>query len=57
MAAQIRCECGWQFSAESGDELVAAMNRHVADAHPDLPSPPAPDDVLAMAEEVADPCA
>jgi hypothetical protein len=56
MAARIRCECGWEHHAMSSDELVAEMNRHVADAHPDLASPPARADVLAMVEEVAEPC-
>jgi hypothetical protein len=51
MGAVIRCECGWEFRADTGDELVNAMERHVAEQHPDLPSPPSPADVLAMAEE------
>jgi hypothetical protein len=47
----IGCECGWTFRSVSSDELVAAMQRHVANAHPELPEPPSRADVLAMAEE------
>jgi hypothetical protein len=47
----IGCECGWTFRSVSSDELVAAMQRHVTDAHPELPKPPSRADVLAMAEE------
>ena len=52
MTAVIRCECGWESSATSTDEAVAAMKQHVADAHPDLPAPPTPADLRAMAEEM-----
>jgi hypothetical protein len=51
MTAVIRCECGWELSADTSAELVAAMEAHVAAAHPDLPRPPQPADVLAMIEE------
>jgi hypothetical protein len=51
MTAVIRCECGWELSAETSAELVAAMERHVAAAHPDLEQPPQPSDVLAMIEQ------
>ena len=51
MTALIRCECGWECRAETGDEIVAAMERHVVDDHPDLPCPPSRADVLAMADE------
>jgi Protein of unknown function (DUF1059) len=51
MTAVIRCECGWELSADTSDELVAAMESHVAASHPELPQPPHPADVLAMIEE------
>jgi hypothetical protein len=51
MTAVIRCECGWELSADTRDELVAAMESHVVAAHPDLAQPPQPADVLAMIEE------
>jgi hypothetical protein len=50
--AVIRCECGWECRRESSDELVRAMLAHLAEAHPDLPTPPSAADVLAMAEEI-----
>jgi hypothetical protein len=51
MTAVIRCECGWELSAETSADLVAAMERHVAAAHPELAQPPQPSDLLAMIEE------
>jgi hypothetical protein len=51
MTAVIRCECGWELSADTSADLVAAMERHVAAAHPDLVRPPQRSDVLAMIEE------
>ena len=51
MSALIRCECGWSVATDSRERAVAAMERHVADEHPDLPWPPSRADLLAMAEE------
>jgi predicted small metal-binding protein len=51
MAWSIRCECGWQAHAESGERAVAAMRRHLSDEHPDLDGAPSPEDLMAMAEE------
>jgi hypothetical protein len=51
MSAVVRCECGWSAEADSRERAVAAMQRHLADEHPDLPSPPSRADLLAMAEE------
>jgi hypothetical protein len=51
MTAVIRCECGWSVEADSPEEAADAMRRHVADEHPDLPSPPSSADLRAMAEE------
>jgi hypothetical protein len=50
--AVIRCECGWERRANSREEAAAAMKEHLAAAHPDLPAPPRPSDLLAMAEDV-----
>jgi hypothetical protein len=52
MPTVIRCECGWECSAGSREEAVAAMRLHVAAEHPDLPAPPTPADLRAMAEEL-----
>jgi hypothetical protein len=55
MPTVIRCECGWQCCAASRDEAVVEIEQHVADEHPDLPAPPIPSDLLAMAEELRSP--
>ncbi len=49
--AVIRCACGWRFRGRSAEELVAAMERHVAAEHPALVGALSRADVLAMAEE------
>ena len=46
------CECGEVARAETEDELIAAVERHVAEQHPDLVGKFSPDDILAMAEMV-----
>jgi len=46
----INCECGQRVSAESDDELVARVESHVREAHPDLAGKMSRDDILAMAE-------
>lgn len=51
MAKVINCECGETVRAESDDELVAKVERHVGEAHPELVGKMSRDDVLAMAEE------
>jgi len=51
VGAVTRCECGWELRAESRDALVAAMERHLAEEHPDLPAPASRADLLAMVEE------
>ena len=51
MAKVINCECGEVVRAESDDELVRTVERHVEDAHPDLVGKMSRDDILGMAEE------
>jgi predicted small metal-binding protein len=51
MTKVINCECGEVVRAENDDELVRAVERHVAEAHPDLVGKMTRDDILAMAEE------
>jgi predicted small metal-binding protein len=51
MGKVINCECGEVVRAESDDELVTKVERHVGEAHPDLVGKLSRDDVLAMAEE------
>ncbi len=45
----IHCPCGAEISAPSESDLVDAAQRHVAEAHPVVGTPPAPADVLSMA--------
>jgi len=52
MAKVINCDCGAVISGETDDELVAAAERHVREAHPDLAGKISREDFLDMAEEV-----
>lgn len=51
MGKVINCECGETVRAESDDELVDKVQRHVGEAHPELVGKMSREDVLAMAEE------
>lgn len=51
MGKVITCECGEIVRADSDDELVARVERHVGEAHPELVGKLSRADVLAMAEE------
>ena len=47
----INCECGETVRAESDDELVAKVEAHVGQSHPELVGKMSREDVLGMAEE------
>jgi predicted small metal-binding protein len=51
MTKVINCECGEVVRADDDDELVQTVERHVAEAHPDLVGKMTREDILAMAEE------
>jgi predicted small metal-binding protein len=51
MGKVINCECGEVVRADSDDELVQKVERHVAEAHPELAGKLSREDVLGMAEE------
>jgi predicted small metal-binding protein len=51
MGKVINCECGEVVRAETDDELVAKVEQHVNDAHPELVGKLSREDVLGMAEE------
>jgi predicted small metal-binding protein len=51
MSKVINCECGEVVRAEDDDELVAKVERHVGDAHPELVGKLGREDILGMAEE------
>jgi hypothetical protein len=47
----IDCPCGAEIRALTEAELVDAAQRHVAEAHPVVGTPPDAADVLSMARE------
>jgi predicted small metal-binding protein len=51
MGKVVNCECGEVVRADSDDELVARVERHVLEAHPELVGKLGRDDILGMAEE------
>jgi predicted small metal-binding protein len=51
MSKVINCECGEVVRAETDDELVQKVERHVGESHPELVGKMSRDDVLGMAEE------
>jgi predicted small metal-binding protein len=51
MSKIINCECGEVVRADTDDELVARVEAHVEQSHPDLVGKLSRADVLAMAEE------
>ena len=51
MAMVVNCECGEVVTAESDEELVGKVERHVGQAHPELVGKLGREDILAMAEE------
>ena len=51
MSKVINCECGEVVRAETDDELVQKVERHVGESHPELVGKMSRGDVLGMAEE------
>jgi predicted small metal-binding protein len=47
----INCECGQTVRADTDDELVAMVEGHVRQDHPELVGKLSREDVLAMAEQ------
>ena len=50
MRKVINCECGLQVSGDNDDELVANVERHIAEDHPELVGRMTRDDLLARAQ-------
>jgi predicted small metal-binding protein len=48
---RINCVCGYLIEAEDDDDLLANVERHVADAHPDLVGKLSRQDILGMAKD------
>lgn len=51
MTKVVHCPCGTDISAESDDELVSAVGRHVKERHPELDGKMTREQVLEMAHE------
>jgi predicted small metal-binding protein len=51
MTKVVNCECGEVVRADTDDELVQKVDRHVEEAHPELIGTMSREDVLARAEE------
>jgi predicted small metal-binding protein len=51
MANVVNCECGHTVRGETDDELVAGVEAHVRQDHPEMVGQMSRDDILGMAEE------
>ena len=51
MAKVVHCACGTDVRADTDDELVAAVGRHVKEHHPELDGKMTREQVLEMAHE------
>ena len=51
MAKVVHCECGTDVQAESEDELVANVEQHVQEHHPEMAGKMSRDQILEMAHE------
>jgi predicted small metal-binding protein len=51
MAKEVNCPCGETVRGESDDELVANVEAHIQDKHPDMVGSMSRDQILGMAQE------
>ena len=51
MAMQVNCPCGETVTGEGEDELVANVEAHVQEKHPDLVGTMSREQILGMAHE------
>jgi hypothetical protein len=51
MAKVIHCPCGADVTGETDDELVAAVEQHVQEKHPDRVGKMSREEILGAAEE------
>lgn len=47
----VRCPCGKDFEGDTDDELVAKVEAHVAEDHPDLVEEYSREKILEIAQE------
>jgi predicted small metal-binding protein len=52
MAWMITCECGQVARAETDEELITAVERHVQEQHPEMVGRLSREQILGMAEVV-----
>ena len=53
MAMSVNCPCGETVRGESDDELVANVEQHIQDKHPDMVGSMSREQILEMAQEAA----
>jgi predicted small metal-binding protein len=51
MAKVVNCECGATVRGETDDELVAGVEAHVQQGHPEMVGQMSREQILGMAEE------
>lgn len=51
MTHVVHCECGTDVKGESEDELVANVEEHVKDRHPEMDGQMSREQILEMAHE------
>ncbi len=52
MSRQIKCECGFVARGETDDEVVAQIEAHIRDDHPDLVEALTRDEIAGWVEVV-----
>ena len=45
----VHCPCGQDVTGETDDEIVANVEKHIAEAHPDLVGKYSREDIVGMA--------
>ena len=51
MTKVIHCQCGTDVRAETDDELVTEVGRHISERHPELEGKMTREQILEMAHE------
>ena len=51
MSKVVNCECGHAVRGSTDDELIANVEKHVNEVHPELVEKLSREDILAMSEE------
>ena len=52
MSRQIKCECGFTARGETDDEVVAQIERHIRNDHPELVDTLSRDEITSWVEVV-----